>query len=105
MIKRHWVGRYADILPPDAERLMTVQSWDTASKGGPDNDWSVCTTWIVTKDKRWFLVDVWRARVDYPTLRAKANELAQIWRAKRILIEDAGAGTSLMQQLKREISG
>jgi predicted phage terminase large subunit-like protein len=33
---------------------------DTASKGGPDNVWSVCTTWIVTRKKHWYLIDVWR---------------------------------------------
>ena len=41
MVKRHWVRRYGDELPPPAERLMTVQSWDIASKGGPDNDLSL----------------------------------------------------------------
>jgi hypothetical protein len=44
MVKRHWVQRYSE-LPPSSGRLQTLQSWDTASKGGPDNDWSVCTTW------------------------------------------------------------
>jgi hypothetical protein len=51
MIKRDWVKRY-DELPPKSERLMVVQSWDTASKGGPENDFSVCTTWIVTRGTR-----------------------------------------------------
>ena len=37
MVKRQWARRYGDELPPPAERLMTVQSWDIASKGGPDN--------------------------------------------------------------------
>jgi hypothetical protein len=68
MVKRHWVKRYTEP-PPASERFLTLQSWDTASKGGPDNDWSVCTTWIVTRDKRWYLIDVWRRRVDYPALR------------------------------------
>jgi Resolvase, N terminal domain len=58
--------RYTE-LPPASDILFTLQSWDTASKGGPDNDWSVCTTWIVTRKKLWYLVDVWRQRVDYPT--------------------------------------
>ncbi len=49
MVKRHWVKRYQE-LPPESEQYLTLQSWDTASKGGPDNDWSVCTTWIVTRD-------------------------------------------------------
>jgi phage terminase large subunit-like protein len=56
---------------------MTLQSWDTASKGGPDNDWSVCTTWIVTRTKLWYLVDVWRQRVEFPTLKANVQTLAE----------------------------
>ena len=55
MVKRHWIVRYSE-LPPASERLFTLQSWDTASKGGPDNDWSVCTTWIVSRKKLWYLI-------------------------------------------------
>src|SRR5246127_1857207 len=65
MVKRAWIRRFAE-LPPSPERLFTLQSWDTASKGGPENDWSVCTTWIVARKKQWYLVDMWRGRVDYP---------------------------------------
>jgi predicted phage terminase large subunit-like protein len=104
MIKRDWVLRYED-LPPVSDRLLTVQSWDTASKGGPENDWSVCTTWIVTKKKQWFLVHVYRGRVDYPSLKARAQELAKEFKAQQILVEDTGAGTSLVQELKEKISG
>jgi hypothetical protein len=43
MIKRSWVRRYSEH-PPETTGRFVVQSWDTASKGGPDNDWSVCTT-------------------------------------------------------------
>jgi hypothetical protein len=50
MVKRRWVRRYTE-LPPHEERLFILQSWDTASKGGPENDWSVCTTWIVSRKK------------------------------------------------------
>jgi len=57
MIKRNWIKRYSE-LPPQQERLILVQSWDTASKGGPQNDFSVCTTWCVTRSKQWYLVDV-----------------------------------------------
>jgi predicted phage terminase large subunit-like protein len=105
MIKRRWVRRYGDELPSPAEQLMTVQSWDTASKGGPDDDWSVCTTWILTRRKRWYLLDVWRRRVDYPGLKAAAQELAQRWNAQRVLVEDAGTGTALVQELRQVISG
>jgi predicted phage terminase large subunit-like protein len=105
MIKRHWIRRYSDELPAHAERLTTLQSWDTASKGGPDNDWSVCTTWILTRRKRWYLLDVWRRRVDYPTLKAAVQRLAKQWNAQRVLVEDAVAGTALVQELRQEIWG
>ena len=104
MVKRHWVQRYSE-LPPSSGRLQTLQSWDTASKGGPDNDWSVCTTWIVTRKQRWYLADVWRQRVDYPTLKANVEALAKKWGATRILVEDSSAGTALVQELRSRISG
>jgi predicted phage terminase large subunit-like protein len=104
MIKRHWIVRYTD-LPPASERLMTVQSWDTAMKGGPQNDWSVCTTWILTRGMRWYLVDVYRVRVDYPALKAAVVAQAKSWKAQRVLVEDAGAGTSLVQELRSSVSG
>jgi predicted phage terminase large subunit-like protein len=93
--------------PPEREPLavLLVQSWDTASKGGPQNDFSVCTTWCVTRSKQWYLVDVWRKRVDYPELKAAAQTLAVRFRSRRVLVEDAGAGTSLVQELKGKISG
>jgi predicted phage terminase large subunit-like protein len=104
MVKRHWIKRYSE-LPPLSDRLFTLQSWDTASKGGPENDWSVCTTWILARHKRWYLVDVWRRRVDYPALKTAVQTLARQWNAKRVLVEDAGAGTSLVQELKGRVSG
>ena len=104
MIKRAWIKTYSK-LPALSEQLLTLQSWDTASKGGPNNDWSVCTTWIVCRNKRWFLKDVWRQRVDYPALKANVLHLAKLHRAKRILIEDTSAGTAIVQELRTQISG
>lgn len=104
MVKRHWVKRYRE-LPPDAERLFVLQSWDTASKGGPENDWSVCTTWLVARGKKWYLINVWRDRVDYPELKAKAQSLALEWKAQRVLVEDSGAGTVLVQELRGRVPG
>jgi predicted phage terminase large subunit-like protein len=103
-IKRHWIQRYSD-LPAQPDRLILVQSWDTASKGGPENDFSVGTTWCVTKGKQWYLVDVWRKRVDYPELKAAVQNLAARFKAQRVLVEDAGAGTSLVQELRTKVTG
>jgi len=103
MIKRHWIKRYVEL--PPRERSLILQSWDTASKGGPENDFSVCTTWFISHDRRWYLIDVWRKRVDYPELKAAVRTLASLHAAKRVLVEDAGAGISLVQELLGEVNG
>jgi len=95
MIKRVWVRRY-DQLP---ESGQIIQSWDVANKQGEENDYSVCTTWLVHKN-RYYLIDVLRGRFDFPTLRKKVFEQAKLHKASQILIEDAGFGTALIQELK-----
>jgi predicted phage terminase large subunit-like protein len=104
MIKRNWIQRYTD-LPTSDDQPLILQSWDTASKGGPENDFLVCTTWFVTRDRRWYLLDVWRKRVDYPGLKAAVRNLAARHSAKRVLVEDVGSGTSLVQELLGEVPG
>jgi predicted phage terminase large subunit-like protein len=104
MIKRAWVRRYKE-LPIPSQRLFTLQSWDTANKGGPENDYSVCTTWIVGRDKKWYLADVWRGRADYPTLKQQMHNLARAYKPSRVLVEDTGAGTSLVQEMRSLIAG
>lgn len=103
-IRRSWIQRYTD-LPTQDERFLVLQSWDTANKGGPENDFSVCTTWFVTRDRRWYLLDVWRKRVDYPELKAAVQTLATRHKARRVLVEDAGSGTFLFQELSAEVDG
>ncbi len=44
MVKREWFRTY-DWSPRPARYEAIVQSWDTASVPGIDNDYSVCTTW------------------------------------------------------------
>ena len=99
MIKRHWVRRYRE-LPPAHLRVTILQSWDTASKGGPQNDYSVCTTWVVTKNRDWYLADLWRDRVDYPGLKDAVGAQARLWRPHKVLVEDSSAGTALTQEMR-----
>jgi len=87
--------------PPERSAMQrVVQSWDTAIKDGPNCDFSVCTTWG-WRD-RWYLLDVYRARLDFPDLKAAALDLKRRWRPERVLVEDAGSGSSLVQQLRSE---
>jgi predicted phage terminase large subunit-like protein len=46
------------------------------------------------------LLDLIRVRLDYPTLRRKITELYRRHPRSTLLIEDAGSGTSLIQDLK-----
>ena len=99
MIRREWL-RYYDCLPERTDRTEVIQSWDTAAKDGAQNDWSVCTTWMIVDD-HYYLIDLTRGRYEYPRLRETAIELAKQYRPRRILIEDASTGIALQQELKR----
>ncbi len=52
-----------------------------------------------------YLLDVDRARRDFPSLKRRIVELAIQWNARNIIIEDKGSGTSLIQQLRSEHHG
>lgn len=77
-----------------------VQSWDTGMSASPDSDWSVCLT-CGYRDDRWYLLDVFRRQLDYPDLRNAVLRLARQWSADKVVIEDAGSGKSLWQELHR----
>jgi predicted phage terminase large subunit-like protein len=97
MIRRDWLRYYPE--PPERTNSTTIiQSWDTAAKNGAQNDWSVCTTWLVSDD-HYYLLDLTRGRYDYPSLKATAIALAQRYRPHYVLIEDASTGTALAQEL------
>jgi predicted phage terminase large subunit-like protein len=98
MIKRAWL-RYYDDRPDLPYYARVIQSWDTAAKNGAQNDWSVCTTWVIVKDY-FYLIDVIRGRYEYPELKATAIRLAQRYKRQTILIEDASTGTALAQELR-----
>jgi len=97
MIKRDWL-RYYDQLPERGYRTKLIHSWDTAAKVGSQNDWSVCTTWLLI-DNFFYLLDLVRGRYEYPQLRATAIALAQRDEPLKILIEDTSTGIALAQEL------
>lgn len=97
MFKRKWL-HYYDILPPCEEDDVIIQSWDTASKTGPSNDWSVGTTWLIKKG-HYYLMDLQRKKLDYPALEEIAINLAQTYDPRVVLIEDCGVGTGLIAKL------
>ena len=98
MIRREWL-RYYEKPPERTSATIIIQSWDTASKDGAQNDWSVCTTWMLV-DKCYYLLDLTRGRYEYPNLKATAIALAKKYRPNYVLIEDASTGTALAQEFK-----
>lgn len=100
IVKREWFRAFSS--PPASETGdQIVQSWDTASKVDPRNDYSACTTWLVRKNE-YYLLNVLRARLDFPDLRRRILSHAMAFRARTVLIEDTGSGTALIQDLKHE---
>jgi predicted phage terminase large subunit-like protein len=101
LIKAKWVRRY-ESLPVKKWPARVILSLDTASKDGCENDWSVCTAWLLHEHK-YYLIDVMRIRVDYPTLKARMIAFAKVHKPAKILIEDCGVGTALIPELKKAI--
>ncbi len=75
-----------------------VQSWDTANKGTQVSDYSVCLTFHC-KDDHHDLIDVFRERLDYPALKDHMVRLAERHRTDAVLVEEAGSGIQLIQEL------
>jgi predicted phage terminase large subunit-like protein len=98
VIKREWI-RYYETRPQKMD--YTLQSWDTANKGGEFNDYSVCTTWG-TFDGNFYLLDVFRKRLNFPELKRAILDLFKKYNPLKLLIEDRGSGTSMLQELKYE---
>lgn len=100
MFKREWLNYYP-FLPEITDDDTVFQSWDTASKTGLQNDWSVGTTWLF-KDGMYYLMDVVREKLNYPDLKARMLAKAERYNPWFVLIEDTGVGTGLIADLKAE---
>lgn len=99
-VNRSWLTRY-NILPEQQPGDVIVQSWDTASKDGVFNDWSVCITALKRK-REVFVLDVFRGKLKFPDLRRKVEELARRYSINALLVEDAASGSQLIQQLRED---
>ena len=100
IVKRDWLKFYPEEDKP--ERFdQVVQSWDTASKVTELSDYSVCTTWGV-EERKMYLLNVFRQRMEFPELKRRVRDLAALWKATIVLIEDKSSGTQLIQELRAD---
>ncbi|MDT2021227.1 phage terminase large subunit [Methylocella sp. CPCC 101449] len=102
IVKKEWLKYYSDL--PSGRPLNILQSWDTANKASELSDYSVCTTWHQYGDD-YYLIDVLRQRLDYPSLRKAIKQQADKFSPHSIRIEDRASGSSLIQDISSEVSG
>ena len=100
LLRPEWFGTY-DETPPREYFQDVVQSWDTGMTAEPTSDFTVCTTWGF-RESRWYLLDLLRRRLDYPDIKREVVRLKLRWQPAIILIEYAGTGIPLAQELYNE---
>ena len=96
VFQRGWLASYTET--PRA--LEIGQAWDTALKGGQEHDYSCCVTGGRDADGRVFILDVWRGQVEAPALGRQVLMLAERHQPRWVVMEDAGAGAMLLQQIR-----
>lgn len=96
LVKRAWPMRYK--IPPVAFSRI-VLSCDTAYKPEQINDPSVIGAWGELRTG-YYLLDVWRDRVEYPELKRALVMMAKKWNPSAVLIEDKASGQSLIQECR-----
>lgn len=95
LIRMGWFGIYYEA-PERHEFLKIVQSWDTGMTASSSSSYTVCTTWGFHRvERNWYLLDVYRDKLNYPDIRKAVVRLWRTWEADAVLIEDAAAGKGL----------
>lgn len=105
-IKRAWFRYYHwnpylitrdDIARMSSAPFQIVQSWDFAEEDGPENDYTVGTTWLSTGSGE-YLLDVVRRKMLTPESFRAVRESAIRWRPDLILCEQTSGGVYVVQQ-------
>jgi predicted phage terminase large subunit-like protein len=84
--------------------MRTEASWDCSFKGGVKNDYVVGQVWHKDKAK-FYLLDQFRAKADFPETVAAVRQIANTWRPLPIMIEGKANGPAVISALQGEISG
>lgn len=97
IINKDW-WMYYNELPTEAPTKI-VQSLDTAFEESKLSAYSSLQTWY-EYPHGYYLVDVWRGRVNFPDLKRKVKILFEKYNPNVVLIEKKASGHSLLQELK-----
>lgn len=101
MIRWAWLRTY-DLEPSIEPNDRIIVSWDTALSPKEFSSHSACVT-VLARGEAIYILEVWRAQIDYPDLRRTVIMLHQQWMTSfgrySLLIENKGSGMSLIQDL------
>jgi predicted phage terminase large subunit-like protein len=100
IVRREWLQFYTPVQKPERFEQI-VQSWDTANKATELADYSACTTWGYGGQSM-YLLNVFRKKMEFPELKHTVRELASLWKANVVLVEDKSSGTQLIQELRAD---
>jgi predicted phage terminase large subunit-like protein len=104
LIKWSWFKSY-DTPPTPQSGDKIIVSWDTALSSSQLADYSACVV-LLARREMIYILDVVRARLEYPDLKRAVLEQHNRWRHVAsnyaLLIEKKGSGLSLIQDLYRE---
>lgn len=97
LIKATWLTHCNSVPETFAKKILAL---DAAAKTGVGNDFSAIVCLGVT-DSKFYVLDVWRRRVEYPDLiRAVASKFEE-HSPLAIYVEDTSNAIALIQQLRR----
>jgi predicted phage terminase large subunit-like protein len=96
---RNWWKFYKEIEKP--EFLSLIQSWDCGYQKTEGAAFSVCIT-IGVASNGFYIIDVYRDRLDFPSLVKSVKLQYKKFNPQLILIEAGGSGISLAQTLFSE---
>ena len=100
LLKLTWL-KWCELPPVRQSGDQIVQSWDTAVKVTAKSNYSVCLTLLVRNNNEYYLIDVWRRKVEFPELCLAVASLAKEYTPNAILIEDQASGSPLIAQCLR----
>ena len=106
IVKREWWREWESDTPPQCDFIL--QSWDTAFEKSQRADYSACTTWGVfyhpdnngTDQANIILLNAFRDRMEFPTLKQVAIEEYREWEPDSVIIEKKASGAPLIYEMR-----
>ena len=105
LVKREWWKTWEQERPPACHYV--IQSWDTAFTKSERADYSACTTWGVfflnenEQDPNIILLDAFKERMEFPTLKERAYDMYKDWEPDSFIVEAKASGAPLIFELRR----